>query len=80
MLHKELGADSPRSLRAAWIATNVFEGNFDLRQLKAAPYVRPVSLATALVPPRASMTSSVVVSMETIHKPDFLDMQGSNDG
>jgi hypothetical protein len=44
------------------MVTNVFAGNFGLdRQLNAARYVRPVSSATAFVPPSASMTSDVLL-------------------
>jgi hypothetical protein len=60
----EGGADLPIEASAAFRTTYVFAGNWALlssTQLAAALYFRPVRLATALVPPRAAVTSRVVV-------------------
>lgn len=82
MPHREIGAVQPIAFKADCITTKVSAGKRTKpRQLKAAPYERPVSLATAETPPRASITSAVVVSsrtMESASNPNFLDSQYPN--
>jgi hypothetical protein len=79
------GAVKPRARSASCMTTNVSAGNFKKPfQLKAAPYLRPVKSATAGTPPRASITSAVVVSsrgcasMDSANSPNFLDLQHPN--
>lgn len=83
--HKDGEAENLRERSASCITTYVSAGNFTKPfQLKAAPYLRPVKVATAPTPPSASITSAVVVSsgistsMESIHNPSFLDTQYPN--
>lgn len=67
MPHNDAGADLPL-VRSAWvIATYVFAGNVsNPRQFQTAFGVLPVSSATAGLPPRASITSLVVVRKSVI--------------
>lgn len=83
--HRDAGAAKPAARRASCITTNVSAGNLTKPfQLKAAPYLRPVKLATLVTPPRASITSTVVdssqgcVFMDSLNNPNFLDTQYPN--
>src|SRR5689334_21750048 len=81
----DAGAAQSLARSASCITTNVSAGNLTKPfQLKAAPYLRPVSAATTVTPPKASMTSAVVLSsrssalMESLNNPSYLDKQHPN--
>jgi DNA-binding XRE family transcriptional regulator len=69
----------PRSARSARIARNVCAGKrLVFRQTQTASYLRPIALATALIPPSSSMTARVVVSMGTHNTENYSDCKPRN--
>lgn len=83
--HNDAGAVHSAASSAPCNTTKVSAGNFPNDfQLKAAPYLRPVSDATLPTPPSASKTSTAVVKsrnfvpMTPMNNPNFLDTQHPN--